>query len=120
MGSGLTRRPHLLGKMRERVTLVGVARTADDIGGTERAEDVTPTDANTFSAQVIPAGAREVWKYQQIDKVVDWTIFCRYRSDLVRGVSLLWNGRRLYVQGSQTLDSTARYLQLDCQEGVNP
>lgn len=120
MGSGLTRRPHLLGKMRDRVTVVGVVRTPDDVGGVSRVEDTTPTSDNTFSAQVIPAGAREQWKYQQLDKVVSWTIFCRYRADLARGVSLLWNGKRLYVEGCQMTDNLNRYLQLDCAEGVNP
>ena len=116
MGSGIERRPHLLGKMRDRVTIKVIARVADDIGGSERAD----TTGDTIWAQVIPAGAREVWRYAQIDKRVDWTIFCRYRADLVRGMTLEWDGKSLYVEGAQPLDTKKVYMQLDCVEGSNP
>lgn len=116
MGSGLTRRPHLIGKMRDRVTLKVLARTPDDIGGFTRAD----TTGDTIWAQVIPAGSREVWKYQQIDKRVDYTVFCRYRSDVTRGMTLTWDGKELYVEGVQELDRKKVYMQLDCVVGAQP
>jgi SPP1 family predicted phage head-tail adaptor len=100
--------------MRDRITLKVIARTADDIGGFSRAD----TMGDELYAYVTPAGAREVWRYQQIDKRVDYTVFLRYRSDIVRGMTILWNGLELYVIGAQETDHRKNYMQLDCVVGA--
>lgn len=112
MGSGLERRPHLIGKMRERLSIVTRSSTEDDIGG----RSVTEGTSTTFWAHVVRAGSREAFKYSHLDKVVSHTVFCRYNSNLTRGITLLWGTRRLYIVSAEDLDNRQSYMELVCSE----
>lgn len=112
MGSGMERRPHVIGKMRERLTPIVKTEVEDTIGG----RTVSESNGTAFYAQVVPAGARERFKYAHLDKVISHTVFCRYDATLERGVTVLWGSRRLYIEAVQQLNSREVYMELACVE----
>ena len=112
MGSGLGRRPHLIGKMREQLTPIIATSSEDNIGG----RTIGEANGTAFFAQVVPAGARERFKYAHLDKVISHTVFCRYDPALTRGVTVLWGTRRLYIEAVQQLSAREVYMELACVE----
>lgn len=111
-----------LGAMRHRIRLKNKVRNPDGAGGFERAD----TAGDTIQAAIETLSAREVTRYQQLQKNVTHRLTVRHRSDLKHGQTVTWlRGTNdevdFYVEATSDPrpNRPGEWLELICREGGN-
>lgn len=123
-----------LGRMRHRLTIMGVVRVSDDGGGYERADAVL---ANVWG-RITTVGALEANTYSQLQERVTHKALLRFRADLDQGSTVYWlnagatepevastaapDGLALYVVTAVDADPDGRpgeFMELTLREGGN-
>lgn len=105
-----------LGRLRHRVTIQQIGRTADGAGGYAR--DDTP--GATVWAEVKLVNAFERFQYQQLQKDITHKVRIRSRSDIEHVQRLTWGSKTLYVESVADPFEDSRpgeWLVLACREG---
>lgn len=100
--------------MRARVIIQSESKTADTAGGYALAW----TDVATMWCSVEPAGGREIWQAQQLQKNVSHKITTRYRSDVTTANRLLWGTRAFNVRSVVNVSERGRYTLILADEGA--
>lgn len=118
MASLGSKRPGVVGKMRERVRIYSLVRTEDAIGGYSTAAPSPLPDP--VYAYIVTLDAYEAKNYSQIDKRVTHVVWVRYNATYARGQTVVWGSRQFYVEGVIDRDNRKRFLELACVEGANP
>lgn len=103
-----------IGRLRHRVTIVGVA-TAPDVTG---APTHTTTAGVTVWAEVRTLSGSEHNEppLERMTSATQFRVTMRYRTGIVPTTELLWQGRRLRVHTIVEPDNRQRVIQLDCSE----
>jgi len=104
----------LIGKMRERVAIKSMARTADGKGGFTEGFGSTLA---TVWAKVEALSASEREAGSQVEHARRYEVTIRYLSTVTPAMRLTWGSRTLKIEGLQDLtEERKRFLLLTCEE----
>lgn len=123
-----------LGRMRHRLTIMGVVRVPDEGGGYDRRDAVI----GTVWGRIDTVGAMEANTYSQLQERVTHKALIRFRTDLGQGSTIYWlnagatepdvastaapDGLALYVVTAVDADPDGRpgeFLELTLRQGGN-
>jgi SPP1 family predicted phage head-tail adaptor len=111
---GQQRRKLTAGDMRERVVVQSMTTVADGGGG------LTETWATfqTLWARVAPVSGREVEASGRLTSVETYLIYIRYRTDILTGMRIIWNGKTLNIRSVDNRDEHREFLTMECESGI--
>lgn len=103
-----------IGKLRQRIELQSVAETTDGMGGFT---EVWSTFATVW-ADIRPVSTNERFYSQQLQATTTHKVIIRTNDNVTEKDRLIFDGRTFQIKGILRDLEEARYMTLECREGV--
>lgn len=104
----------MIGQMRQRITLQGSAKAADDGGGAA----LVWSDIAGLWARVTPVSGSETEQAMRLAAIQRYVVRMRFRPDVNSGQRFVFKGRVLNIRSVRNLDERSQWIECVCEEGV--